>query len=131
MEINNVTTLAKHILQNFSVDSEDDINSVSDLIKQYGNARERNGIESEFHRCFFLIKKAKDMRNRNLRGFVMDYDDDDRTISLHTFNKFFWAVFDEAKRVRNHTKAAQQIQDYMFSILGRVTADRRFTFLKD
>jgi len=124
MYIDSFDTLVSQLSQ--SSDTEE----VSSLLSSYGNLRETKGIESGWQRCQSIYQKRFNHRTEMMKKHVAEYDEDGM-ITINTFNKVFWSIFEELKTIRSEKRSIKDFQDFLFTAIGNIKVDRRLCFKKE
>lgn len=94
------------------------------LLRTYGDVREERGIESGWDRCNIMHKRARALRLKRERAFVLEADNN--FIEVHEFNKLLWPILDmlDAKGLDDEIAILE-------AKIGKVKMDRRLTFIND
>lgn len=105
-------------------------------IAKYGNLREERGYSNGWNDCMHMNKKIRMNRRKMYKDTLIDYDEENRCISLEEFVKFFVAVEDELKYSMNFGSEelrgyAVNLHDFMCNKLGKIKTDRRLIFGKE
>ena len=124
MNISSVQVLSDHMAHMSNPEE------IKDLLLSYGNQRETKGIESGWQKCSGVYQRRFNNRTKLMKKFIPGYDPDG-TITLNTFNKVFWNIFDELKDIRNKNRSIKDFQDFLFTAIGDIRVDRRLCFLKE
>jgi len=111
---------------------ESDKDNAALLIERYGNLREERGIEHGWRKSADVHRKLKCIQQKKLKNAVIDYDEENRCLSLEEFIRFFAAVEDELKVTMEldgeSRDFALNLHDFMWNRLGNIKVDRRFIF---
>lgn len=126
MEIDSLSTLADAIV---SLDKK----TRESLIGHYGNLREAHGIEEGWKRATDLQRKLRNIRRKKYKDTLLDYDEENRCVSLEELIRFFAAIEDELKVTMAYGEPkdrefAVNLHDFMWNRLGNIKVDRRFIF---
>jgi hypothetical protein len=124
MEIDNVESLSKHIAK--LTDPEE----INELITLYGNKRATISYTRGWQRCRIMFQQLRHQRLTKIRQFVPNYEPDG-TISINTFNKYFYKIVDELRDIKNGKYDIKDFQDFLFISLGDIKVDRRLCFKKE
>lgn len=129
MEVNSLEQLAK---VSKSLTEEELTRSMT----KYGNLREERGYEHGWNECMKMNKKIRMNRRKMYKDTLIDYDEENRCISLEEFIKFFASVEDELKYSMNFGTDelrgyAVNLHDFMCNKLGKIKTDRRLIFGKE
>jgi len=130
MKISNIDVLVKYLA------SCTDENEIKSLVVDYGNVRCAAGIESEGKNSRDFLRKINFCKNKRIKNFILDWDEDNGAVTLKEFTTFITAVDDVLREMiengdEAHCAAASDVSGVVWNRIGDIKIDRRLLFSKD
>lgn len=130
MKISSIDVLVKYLA------SCTDENEIRSLVVAYGDVRCAAGIESEGKRSREFLHRVNVSKNKRIKNFILDWDEDNGAVTLKEFTTFITAVDDVLKEMIDHgdeahCAAASDVSGVVWNRIGDIKIDRRLLFSKD
>lgn len=130
MEISSMDVLVKHLA------SCTDESEIRTLVTSYGDVRHASGIESEGRRSREFLAKINACKNKRIKNYILNWDEDNGAITLKEFTTFITAVDDVLREMidhgdEQHCSAASDVSGVIWNRIGDIKIDRRLLFSKD